>query len=183
MRRKLRRRHRSTTSTLSNNVDQRSPASALSVAHRRGQSLDEQQIVAPPPSELAAIRPMPETRWQCFNFCGRTPAAGDRLGRGSSVPQHGGSTPPNASGAMAMPQDRWHRTGGPGSMAETLRWLRHAGNSSDSLAADNGPEILSLAHLVRDRTLPYQARPLMSCLNRPEPRPGRCLRWLRWRET
>jgi hypothetical protein len=59
---------------------------------------------------LAAIRPMPETRWQCLNFCGRTPAAGDRAGRGSRVPHHGGSTSPNASGAMAIPQDLWHRT-------------------------------------------------------------------------
>ena len=62
------------------------------------------------PHVLAATRPMPETRWQCLDFCGRTPAAGDRVGRGSRVPQHGGSTPPNASGAMAMPQDLWHRT-------------------------------------------------------------------------
>ena len=62
------------------------------------------------PHVLAATRPMPETRWQCLDFCGKTPAAGDRVGRGSRVPQHGGSTPPNASGAMAMPQDLWHRT-------------------------------------------------------------------------
>jgi hypothetical protein len=54
---------------------------------------------------------MPETRWQCLNFCGKTPAAGDRAGRASMLPQHGGSTSPNASGAMAMPQDLWHRTG------------------------------------------------------------------------
>jgi len=58
------------------------------------------------------VRSMPEPRWQCLNFCGKTPAAGDRAARGSKVPQHGGSTPPNASGAMATPQDRWHRTSG-----------------------------------------------------------------------
>jgi len=28
------------------------------------------------PHVPAAIRPMPETRWQCIDFCGRTPAAG-----------------------------------------------------------------------------------------------------------
>jgi hypothetical protein len=34
-------------------------------------------------------------------------------GRGfstSAMPQLGGSVPPNASGAMAMPQHLWHRT-------------------------------------------------------------------------
>jgi hypothetical protein len=30
----------------------------------------------------------------------------------SGTPQHSASTPPNASGAMAMPQDLWHRTVG-----------------------------------------------------------------------
>jgi hypothetical protein len=39
-----------------------------------------------------------------------SPAAGDRAGRASKVPQHSGSTSPNDSGAMAMPQDLWHRT-------------------------------------------------------------------------
>src|SRR5262249_33450245 len=35
---------------------------------------------------------------------------GNRAGQGSRVPQLIGSTPPNASGAMAIPQDLWHRT-------------------------------------------------------------------------
>lgn len=29
------------------------------------------------------------------------------------MPQHSGSTPPNASGAMATPQDLWRRSAGP----------------------------------------------------------------------
>src|SRR5215471_2292173 len=40
---------------------------------------------------------------------------GNRAGQGSRVPQLTGSTPPDASGAMAIPQDLWHRTSVPAS--------------------------------------------------------------------
>src|SRR5690348_10231653 len=41
------------------------------------------------------------------------PGTGESGGSRSRLPQHSGSTPPHASGAMAMPQDLWHRIAAP----------------------------------------------------------------------
>src|SRR5215475_11824636 len=88
---------------------------------------------------------MARTYWQWLGFAGTGHVAGHRPRVIAWAGEQGASTwwqhtSPNASGAMAMPQDLWHRTTG-------------VAAGGGKLGVADGSKILRLAHLVRDKTL------------------------------
>ena len=64
------------------------------------------------------------------------------------MPQLNGSAPPNASGALAIPQDLWHKTPAFGSPPLP----RHTVAQLTETQQPNGSDTLRLAQLVCDRT-------------------------------